>query len=336
MTDRRGTGNRGAHESSGRAARPLGRGRARMAAAALALALALACTASAQAAPGPTASTGGAKYISYGSAILDGTVNAHGRDTSYYFQYGPTRAYGGQTGIASAGASGANVGVAVPITGLQPLTTYHYRLVAVNERGTAFGGDETFQTTKIPLSLAILAAPNPVLYGQPLTVQGTLSGTDDGNRQVALQDNVFPFTGGFQNIGNVQLTNASGGFEFTILVDTISAQFRVVTTTNPPIISAVATANVAVRVSSHVGRGRRAGYARIYGTVSPAENGASVTVLRVVHGHGVTVAITTLHGAGASGSSFSTPVRSRHGIYRVLVNLPGAQVSTFGTPLLIG
>ena len=53
----------------------------------------------------PTVSTGAAHEVSYGSAVLTGTVNPNGRDTSYYFQYGLTRAYGGQTAIADARAA---------------------------------------------------------------------------------------------------------------------------------------------------------------------------------------------------------------------------------------
>jgi len=33
-------------------------------------------------------------------------------------------------------------------------------------------------------------------------VQGTLSGTGGGNRAVVLQGEVFPFSAGFQNLGN--------------------------------------------------------------------------------------------------------------------------------------
>ena len=58
---------------------------------------ALALAAGAQAAlPAPTVITGGAQQVSYGSATLTGSVNPRGSSASYYFQYGPTAAYGGQ------------------------------------------------------------------------------------------------------------------------------------------------------------------------------------------------------------------------------------------------
>jgi hypothetical protein len=283
----------------------------------------------------PQATTGTAKNVTYGAATLTGSIAAGSSVTSYYFQYGPTRAYGGQSTIASVPA-GSKVSVAIGVAGLQPLTIYHYRLVAVNGSGTAIGGDRTFQTTKVPLSLAILASPNPVLFGGPVVIQGTLSGTNNANRQVILQGSGFPFTLGFIDIGNPELTNAMGGFSFTLLGASTIAQYRVVTTTNPPVVSPTTTEQVAVRVASHIARTRRPGFARIYGTVSPAENGAQVGVLRISHGHGVLSAGTVLRPAGATSSSFSRVLRVHRGVYRVLVRVVGAgQISNYGQPLLV-
>jgi hypothetical protein len=297
---------------------------------------ALALAAGAQAAGAPSVTTGGAKHISYSSATLAGNVDPKGGATSFYFQYGPTKAYGGQSAIASAGAGEKTVPVALAVGGLQPLTIYHYRLVAVNAAGTTIGKDRAFQTTKVPLSLAILASPNPVVFGGPVVIQGTLSGTLNANRQVILQGNAFPFTAGFQNIGNPELTNAAGGFSFTLLGATTTAQYRVVTTTNPAIVSPVTTENVAVKVASHVSKTRRKGYARVYGTVTPAEDGAQVGVLRIVNGHGVLAGGTILRHHSATSSSFSRVVRVHRGVYRVLIRVLGAgQVSNYGQPLLI-
>src|ERR1700693_4018694 len=84
--------------------------------------VALALPAAAQAAGAPRATTGGARDVSYASATLAGTVNPNGSDTSYYFQYGPTKAYGLQSSIANAGAGNGGVPVRLPIAGLQPIT----------------------------------------------------------------------------------------------------------------------------------------------------------------------------------------------------------------------
>lgn len=316
--------------------RQRGTGRSLAAAAGAVLATACVAAAPASAATKPSATTGGAKAVTYDTATLGGSVNPGGSATSYYFQYGPTRAYGGQSAIGSAGAGTKGVSVGVGIGGLQPITIYHYRLVAVNADGTSLGADHTFQTTKVPLSLAILASPDPVTFGGPAVIQGTLSGTNNGGRQVILQGNPWPFTTGFQNVGNPELTNVTGGFSFTLLALPVSEEFRVVTNTNPPVISPIAGESVAVRVSSHIARTRRHGYVRVYGTVSPAENGAQVGVLRITHGHGVLVGGTILEAHGAAASSFSRVVRVHRGVYRVLVRVVNAgQISSYGQPLLI-
>jgi hypothetical protein len=301
-----------------------------------ALAATLTLAAPAQAAIRPTASTGGARAVSFASATLNGSVNPNGSDASYYFQYGLTRAYGGQTAIADAGAGTHGLKVSLDIAGLQPLSVYHYRLVAVNSAGASIGSDQTLLTTRVPLSLAILAAPNPVVFGGTTTVQGTLSGTFNANRVVVLQANAQPGNLGFGNLGNPELTTATGGFSFAVLGMAQVTQFRVVTITNPQVISPVAVAYVQVAINSHLGRARRHGYARVFGTVFPAEDGMQVGVLRTTRGRGVLVAGTTLRHRDASSSAFSTEVRVKRGVYRVLVRVTnGAQLSNYGQPLVI-
>jgi len=291
----------------------------------------------ARAASPATVTTGAAHEVGYASAVLTGSLNPKGSDTSYYFQYGVTRAYGGQSAIADAGAGTQTVKVALAVTGLQPLSIYHYRLVAVNAAGASLGADDTLLTTKVPLSLAILASPNPVAFGDPVLVQGTLSGTGNAGRVVILQSQAFPFTGPFQNLGNPEVTSATGSFAFPILGLAASTVYRVLTTSNPPVISPVVQESVAVRVSSHVARTRRRGFARIYGTVTPAVDGQQVGILRISHGRGVLVGGTFLRHRSTAASSFSRIVPVRRGVYRVLVRVIGAaQVSSYGQPLLIG
>jgi hypothetical protein len=300
------------------------------------LVAASALPATASAAGAPKASTGGAKEISYASAVLAGNVNPNGSNTSYYFQYGPTKAYGSQTAISDAGSGTSSGAVRLAISGLQPITVYHYRLVAVNASGVSTGSDNSFKTTAVPLSLQILTSPNPVTFGGSVTVQGTLSGTANANRAVVLQANAFPFTAGFQSVGNPELTTSTGSFTFTVPSLEQITQFRVFTTTNTPVVSPVATENVAVHVSSHVARTKRAGFARIYGTVIPAVVGAQVGVLRIAQGHGILAGGTVVKGLNSISGQFSRVVRVKKGAYRVLVKVaPGGVVSAYGTPLLI-
>jgi hypothetical protein len=301
------------------------------------LALATAPVAAQAALAPPGIYTGAAQSVSYGTATLAGLVNPHGSGTSYYFQYGPTKAYGAQTAIADAGAGTSTVKVAIAVSGLQPLTTYHFRLIAVNAGGAATGADRAFTTAKVPLSLAILAAPNPTLYGGPATIQGTLSGTGNGNAEVLLQDNPFPYTQGFVTVGNPELTTAAGGFSFTIASLTEATQFRVVTATKVPVVSPVAIEGVAVRVQAHVGRTHRRHHARIYGIVTPAVNGMEVGIMRIVGGRNVLVAGTVLRHRNATSSRFSRVIRVHRGaVYRVFVGVTnGAQTSNYSQPLFI-
>ncbi|MDQ6810342.1 MAG: hypothetical protein M3Z95_00400, partial [Actinomycetota bacterium] len=270
------------------------------------------------------------------TATLTGSINPEGQDTSYFFQYGPTKAYGSQTALADAGAGRSNVRVSLAISGLQPITRYHYRLIAVNAAGAKTAGDGFFTTTKVPLSLAIITAPNPVSYGGNVLVQGTLSGTGNGGVGVVLQASPFPYLQGFVNVGNPQLTNASGGFSLPVLGLTTTTHFRIATLTNNPVLSPVVIQYVAVTVSSHVGRTARHGFVRIFGTVTPAENGAHLAILKIAHGHGVLVAGAVLRYRSPSTSKFSRVVHVTRGVYRVLVVITsGAQASSYGQPLLI-
>jgi hypothetical protein len=307
---------------------------------ALTLALALSVGASAAGAANasaPGASSGASSSVSYSSAIVSGWVNPHGQATDYVFQYGTTRGYGAQTPLAPAGGGGGSVKVSQTLTGLQPLTTYHYRILATNPSGATVGRDQTFKTTSVPLSLAIVGVPNPVIFGNALLVEGTLSGTGAANHEVVLQSNVFPYLGGFQNIGNPQLTSAAGGFSFPYLGLTENAQLRVVTVGKPEVLSPVVLESVAVRVSFHVRATKRRGFARLYGTVAPAEVGALVGFQLLRPGRSVNEGGTVVKAGTATVSRFSRVVRLRHpGLYRALIKIAdGAHVSSYSKPILI-
>jgi len=98
----------------------------------------------------PTVETQGAASVTGVSAELTGLIDPIGDLTTYHFEYGPTTAYGSQaplTGEAAAGKNRQPRTVTQLITGLQPETTYHYRLVATNSVGETAGADRTFTTT---------------------------------------------------------------------------------------------------------------------------------------------------------------------------------------------
>jgi hypothetical protein len=302
---------------------------------------ALALPASGQAAtpPAPTATTSSVSNVSYSSAILYGYVNAEGQATNYYFEYGTTTAYGAQSPLSPAGSATSTVKVNQAITGLQAATRYHYRLVAVGPGGTVAGGDRTFTTARIPLSLALVSTPNPVQFGNPFFVEGTLSGTGGANHAIVLQANPFPYLGGFKTVGNAELTSSTGGFSFPYLGLTENAQLRVVTLGLPVVISPVVLENVAVRATVHVRATRRRGYVRLYGTVTPAQPGAQVGFQLLKPGHAsINQGGTPVKVATATYSTFSGFMRLRRpGLYRALIKVTndGAHVSNYSAPILI-
>lgn len=304
----------------------------------LACSLAIVGQASA-ATPAPTATTSSVSGVSYSAATLYGYVNAQGQATNYYFQYGTTSAYGAQSPLSPAGNATSTVKVNQAITGLQAATKYHYRLVAVGPGGTVAGGDRSFTTARIPLSLALVSTPNPVVFGSPFYVEGTLSGTGGANHAIVLQANPFPYVGGFKTVGNAELTNATGGFSFPYLGLTENAQLRVVTLGLPVVISPVVLESVAVRATVHVRKSNRRGYVRIYGTVTPAEPGAQVGFQLLKTGHAsINQGGTPVKAATATYSTFSGFMRLRTpGLYRVLIKVSndGAHVSNYSSPILI-
>jgi len=291
---------------------------------------------SASAATAPAATTGRSSSVTFSSAIVFATINPHSQATNYVFQYGTTKKYGAQTPLAPAGAGTHELRVSQTLTGLAPLTTYHYRVLASSPAGATVGADLEFRTGPVPLSLAIDGTPNPVVFGSSFLVEGTLSGTGAANHPVALQANPFPYLGGFQNVGNPELTSATGGFSFPFLGLLENAQLRVVTVGKPAVSSPVLVENVAVHVSFHVHATRRRGYARLYGTVAPAEVGALVGFQLLKPGHSLNKGGTIVNAGTATVSKFSRVVRVRRGLYRALVKVSdGAHVSAYSPPVLI-
>lgn len=96
----------------------------------------------------PTVSTGAATSITSNSATLDGTVNPNGCETFYAFEYGrSSEGYPNEVeGKAGNGTSPKSVSTSSPL-GLQPSTSYHFRLTAWNSKGETTGTSVPFTTT---------------------------------------------------------------------------------------------------------------------------------------------------------------------------------------------
>lgn len=99
----------------------------------------------------PQAQTLGAGHVAAGSATLAGRVNPANAPVTYQFQWGASSSYGNAAPASATPMPAADESfdvVTAPLTGLQPATTYHYRIVATNTQTheTAQGQDRTFTT----------------------------------------------------------------------------------------------------------------------------------------------------------------------------------------------
>lgn len=125
----------------------------------------------------PSATTSAATAIANTTAQLNGSVNAHGAATVYVFEYGTSTAFGQIAPVPSGNAGSGTAGLAVStsLSGLQPRTTYYYRLVAVNAQGTTRGSVMTFTTTgpAVAPSVTTIAAADITQTGALL--KGTLN-----------------------------------------------------------------------------------------------------------------------------------------------------------------
>ena len=123
---------------------------------------------------GPTVVTLAATAITNVGATLNGTVNANNASTAVTFEYGLTTSYGSVVaGVPSPVTGTSATPVSASIAGLQPNTTYHFRVVGVNANGSANGNDMTFTTAFSPPVVVTTAATAPGLNGA--TLNGTVN-----------------------------------------------------------------------------------------------------------------------------------------------------------------
>ena len=114
-------------------------------------------------------------------ATVRADINPEGSDTHYYIEYGSTTSYGSVVPASPAdiGSGSSSVSVRQSIFNLQPLHTYHWRVVAANSSGTTTSLDQVFAT------------PPPTPQGAPIvstghasditTTSATLNGTVNPN-----------------------------------------------------------------------------------------------------------------------------------------------------------
>ena len=224
----------------------------------------------------PIVATGGVSHAQATSATLLGAINPRGAATTYFFQYGPTTAYGKQTTPASLPAGTLRVKVGQAATGLLP--GYHYRLVASNEQGPKTGADRTFVATTLHRTKFSITKPTTAtVYGGAFDLTGLLSGTGNAGRKIVLQESPFPYLAPFATVGVPIVTSPTGAFSFHVARLLTSTQYRIATLDPRPLYSSLVTVDAALRVTLKVRTSSHKGLVRLYGTVAPASVGARVT-----------------------------------------------------------
>lgn len=131
-------------------------------------------------APAPRAQTGPASAIGATTATISGAVNPDGQQAVYGFELGVYDGALTQYGVVFTGPAGAGtvaVAETLGLTGLQPGTTYAYR-ITIKAAGTGQsveGEAATFTTAglpsvlSVPTPLAMLAVPNVAFPAQAIT-----------------------------------------------------------------------------------------------------------------------------------------------------------------------
>ena len=155
----------------------------------------------------PASQTGGAQNVGPDSALMTGSLDTHGRSTTWRFDYGTSTAYGKSTSWKSAGSKAGAQSVSTTLTGLSSSTTYHYRLVAKSDAGTTYGADVVFTTSGVTLT----ALARQVVYGGRIRLSGFVPTLRANERVVVFAQ---PYGGGsFQSVATV-LTDAAGMWSY--------------------------------------------------------------------------------------------------------------------------
>jgi hypothetical protein len=263
----------------------------------------------------PAASTGAAGAVTATSATLNGTFNPNGEPTTYFFQYGPTKAYGSQTPTQGPTAAvKKSTPASAGVSGLTPATTYHYRLVATNASGTRQGRDRTFTTLGL---ISFTVRPRFVPFGAPTLLAGQLAGGSVAGVRVTLKENPYPFAG-LKAVATTR-TDAAGRYGFN-RTPTVNSQYQVVAASRPATTSPIQLVFVRIRVSLRLSATRpRSGQRVVFsGRARPAHTGRFVIIQRLVRGRWRAVRRATLvPSLNPLFSSYRTStVIRRGGLYR--------------------
>jgi phosphodiesterase/alkaline phosphatase D-like protein len=125
----------------------------------------------------PNLTTGAATDLTGTSATLHGSWTGNGEDTTCHFEWGYSDAYGNSTPAVDEGSETGTQNASVSLTGLSPVTTFHYRIVCSNVTGPAVGNDQSLTTKALP---AVAIRPPSGYSTTGVTLRGTVGPQSGG------------------------------------------------------------------------------------------------------------------------------------------------------------
>ena len=192
----------------------------------------------------PAVDSQSSENITSDATELTAKINPQGSDTHYFFQYGTSTSYSGGDVPAAPGADiGSQQGdqqVYQQLTGLQPSTTYHYRVVASDSAGPTNGPDQTFTTT------ATSGPPPPDTCPNAQFRTGPSANLPDCRAYELVtppfKDGEFPFTtplldndhAAYESLGGFNNAGSSGGAQGSVYIAARTASGWVSTAVSPP------------------------------------------------------------------------------------------------------
>ena len=98
----------------------------------------------------PHVTTGTLVVATNSTAVVTGEIIPNGAQTSYWYEYGETKSFGGRTGAQVIGSGYASISAPAYITGLKANTAYNFRLVGENSFGIVNDDTLSFTTNNNP------------------------------------------------------------------------------------------------------------------------------------------------------------------------------------------
>ncbi len=182
---------------------------------------ALALTSAPALAAAPLVSEESVGNVAATTATLNAQVNPEGSETSAFFEYGTSAAYGSSTAPQALGEGTEPALADSALSGLAESTEYHYRVVVTNaSHETAYGADQTFTT--YPVQSGTPALPDGRAYElvSPAEKEGGRGGVypldftpGQGNRVDGQSTESSPDGGAIAYVGEPFYQSHNGNFD---------------------------------------------------------------------------------------------------------------------------